>query len=200
MFHNHTLLDAVRVPRVVTTFPCPGTAGFHSPSPNDITTSDWAKSAGSSYGYGAITDPLSGTTASNFITIGTGGGAFSISVQSIAPFTLNSATVYTFGFYVKPIAGPTWILTQASDGVVAVGSWFNLSGSGVVGNSNLAGAGNLLNCAQIIPSTNGYYRVSFGISLTTTNAGMKLQIFMVDGNGTGAVTLNQEIYLWQICP
>lgn len=113
---------------------------------------------------------------------------------------MNTGTTYTFGAYFKSIAGPTWVQFGISDNTANASLvHFDISGSGTVG--AVTNVGNALNtCAQIGSAGNGYVQISIGVTVGSNNAGMTLQFYLADGNGTGNSTVGQQVNAWQVCP
>jgi hypothetical protein len=57
-----------------------------------------------------------------------------------------------------------------------------------------------VDCWASLTAANGYTQVSIGGHLTADDSNMGITIYLVDGNGTGVSTLNQEFDAWQVSP
>jgi hypothetical protein len=164
-----------------------------------LTNAAWT--AGNLNAFFNATDPNGvANNASNLVVASTSAGGASIRQSTGIMFT--TSTTYAFTAYLKPNVGSTWITFSISDFVAnSWGSWFNLSGSGVVGGASAGGTGHLT-CANIITSTNGYYIVSIGGNFSSSPQGANPLVVIdpVDGNNLGGTTLNQQIIAWQVSP
>ncbi len=171
-------------------FGCPGTPILLS-SPNDVS----AQPPWSSFninGSSGAPDPFGGTTGSQIVV---NASTFAGVDQSAG--TLTGGTSYSFRAYLAPQAGSTWVFIELYDGVANfIDQWFDFSGSGTIGTAQLGGDGSVL-CAQIRPSTNGFYEISLSASFVSTHA-LTLSVLMSDGDTIRTATVGQEIGFWGV--
>ncbi len=166
---------------------------IHLSFPNDLGTMPWV--ANSMTATSGASDPLFGTTATSLVSAGT--VAFAVNDQQPTG-TLTPGTVYQISGYFKTIVAPAWIIFQVGDASSEFGGWINLAGP-TLGNANTPGNG-VLDSSSAVAAGNGYVLVTFTGHFTGATTSPGVQIFLVDGNGTGVGTVGQQVNAWQVCP
>lgn len=187
------------MPAVVGFVPCAG-AAIHLPDPNNLSTVNWTNTNLGTPTFTA-TDPNGVANNATDLKGTIGSGAFNTFVNNTTQFTLLAATgTYSFGAYLKSIAGPPWVLLLVGDGGGnQFAAFYNIATATPNG---LSGAGTWVgDCARAAPAGNGYTQVSLAGHVTSDAINnVRFSIYLVDSGSTGNSTLNQEIYAWQVSP
>lgn len=146
---------------------------------NNIAASSWSKVNSVTATANSAVAPDGTTTASSLIENSLASNNW---VNQATGFTTISGNVYTTSAFIKPV-GRTWVMIQndnfTNGGAGRPYAWFNLSGSGAVGNTNSTNA-------SILPLANGWYRCTMTTTVPSTNSGetFYVGIYPAPSNGT----------------
>jgi hypothetical protein len=184
---------------------CSGTA-IHLTNPNDLGAVQWTPVNVTNVCTNCQTDPFSViNNAGDIKCNNAGGGGFSVNIyQAVGSLTAN--TTYEISGYLKPIAGPVWVIAVISDpnnSSDQFGFYFNCAtaASGTLIGNGSGAIGGTLDCHNLAAAGNSYVQFTFsGHYTSNSSVNTRFALFLVDGDGTGAPTLNQEFYYYTIGP